>query len=361
MVHDCRRFSLDPAESRNISISFKPDFSASQVKEELVVSTSQGLLSFPLLASVPHQYLPLCSNSQPQLEFETVLQKLLLVVFCIVLLVLLSFTAREYHYHGGKYLLKPIAILSNKDMAVELEVEPNFNAEDTATKGSERLPLLLKEPSIVECIDKKPIVDSKPVLPPPKPTEPPPSVKPAPPVTATPLPYSTTSEPGKGDKSHAKSDEKDKKIPETVEPVAKKIETKESNAEANDTQSTMDAEAKNKPKLSVENMSKKKPPQPVKTVVSQPTPTPVVTPVAKPQVVSSEDRRKKKTPSEKSTAPDTSSSLKPRSNSTGSGSAPPPFLSDEDTTKKKDKAALRDSADSVKVKNPVTRNVSSHS
>jgi hypothetical protein len=65
-VEDCEAFLLGPGEVRDVRIAFRPDFSSSMVKRDLLIATSQGVHSFPLVATLPYDLLPLCVDSQPQ-------------------------------------------------------------------------------------------------------------------------------------------------------------------------------------------------------------------------------------------------------------------------------------------------------
>jgi hypothetical protein len=65
-VEGCGAFVLGPNEERDVRIAFRPDFSSSLVKRDLLVSTTQGVHSFPLVATLPYDLLPLCVDSQPQ-------------------------------------------------------------------------------------------------------------------------------------------------------------------------------------------------------------------------------------------------------------------------------------------------------
>lgn len=65
-VEGCEPFLLGPGEQRDLRIAFRPDFSSSLVKRDLLISTSQGTHSYPLVATLPYDLLPLCVDSQPQ-------------------------------------------------------------------------------------------------------------------------------------------------------------------------------------------------------------------------------------------------------------------------------------------------------
>jgi hypothetical protein len=64
-VEGCEAFVLGPGEVRDVRIAFRPDFSSSMVKRDLLIATSQGTHSFPLVATLPYDLLPLCVDSQP--------------------------------------------------------------------------------------------------------------------------------------------------------------------------------------------------------------------------------------------------------------------------------------------------------
>eukprot|EP01114_Cavostelium_apophysatum_P017710 TRINITY_DN5326_c0_g1_i2.p1 TRINITY_DN5326_c0_g1~~TRINITY_DN5326_c0_g1_i2.p1 ORF type:complete len:1169 (-),score=327.97 TRINITY_DN5326_c0_g1_i2:32-3538(-) len=120
-VQNCDEFDLKPSESRNISISFRPDFSSSLILHELRITTAAETISVPLSASLPHHYLPLCSSPKPQLEFEDLLRRSLVSIFVLVSILLASCSLREYRFHSNKYLTRPIAIISKDAVTFELE------------------------------------------------------------------------------------------------------------------------------------------------------------------------------------------------------------------------------------------------
>lgn len=83
-VSPCGPFTLQPNEEILISITFSPDFSSSIVKRSLIVSTSQGDISFPLEAELPYDWLSICADSQPLSSFQQTL-KLFFILFSIII------------------------------------------------------------------------------------------------------------------------------------------------------------------------------------------------------------------------------------------------------------------------------------
>eukprot|EP01097_Dermamoeba_algensis_P006934 TRINITY_DN4329_c0_g4_i2.p1 TRINITY_DN4329_c0_g4~~TRINITY_DN4329_c0_g4_i2.p1 ORF type:complete len:461 (+),score=180.83 TRINITY_DN4329_c0_g4_i2:583-1965(+) len=101
-VKNCTSFSLLPGAATNISISFRPDFTASLVRRELwVMTSSQGLLSFPLVARIPDELLPLCIDAQPLSELEEIVAFPFMSFLIFLLAIVAVLTLREY---GGGWV-----------------------------------------------------------------------------------------------------------------------------------------------------------------------------------------------------------------------------------------------------------------
>ncbi|KAK3278976.1 hypothetical protein CYMTET_13119 [Cymbomonas tetramitiformis] len=105
-VEDCSSttlLSLKPGQATHISISYQPDFSASEVRHELLVTTSAGTHSFPLVARLPHHLLPACLAAVPVGPMEVMVHR-----GCMLLmLALLIFFARILLSDFASYLKRP--------------------------------------------------------------------------------------------------------------------------------------------------------------------------------------------------------------------------------------------------------------
>jgi hypothetical protein len=237
-----------------------------------------------------------------------------MVVLCIIFLVLLAFTAREYHYNSNKYLLKPIAVLANKDMGLEL-VEPQ--PEETNIKGAEKTSLT------------------------PEPTP----VKTESPVKVQPEPVKDTSTKHIDTKNSIKSDEKDTKpvkshsdsehmvskkaaIEKLAESIAAVVPPDQTDSF---TKPVVSDDLKlNKSRSSIDRKKGNEPPTPTASIVKKTTLSNSANSAQKP-----DDRKKKKDTSPKlsdkplSLSDNVTPTIKPRSNSAGSG-VMPSFIVDEE-------------------------------
>eukprot|EP01087_Luapelamoeba_hula_P000070 TRINITY_DN1003_c0_g1_i1.p1 TRINITY_DN1003_c0_g1~~TRINITY_DN1003_c0_g1_i1.p1 ORF type:complete len:1504 (+),score=275.36 TRINITY_DN1003_c0_g1_i1:1230-5741(+) len=104
-VENCNSFdSLEAGESAKVSISFRPDFSSSVVKRDLLVYTSQGVFTFALVATLPYELLPLCVDSQPQGKIEETL-RITIKGFMVVIFVILALViVKEFSPSRNKYI-----------------------------------------------------------------------------------------------------------------------------------------------------------------------------------------------------------------------------------------------------------------
>ena len=95
-IEECSEFTLEPSEHRNVTIHYTPrEFHSPLIKHQLIVDTNQGPQLFTLIINIPFEYLSLCSNLQPQIQFESFVYKLL-VSFIVLILTFLGFlTKRE--------------------------------------------------------------------------------------------------------------------------------------------------------------------------------------------------------------------------------------------------------------------------
>jgi len=69
-VDTCWGFSLEPGQSSLVTISYIPDFASSKAHRTLVLSTSIGEVSLPMVAVLPHELLPACQAALPVADVE---------------------------------------------------------------------------------------------------------------------------------------------------------------------------------------------------------------------------------------------------------------------------------------------------
>eukprot|EP01133_Synstelium_polycarpum_P015402 gene15402-18266_t len=87
---------LEPGESINVHLAYEPDFSTSLLKRELVIRTNQDAFTFPIVGSMPHEYLPLCTHLRPSLIYEYPAKIVFIICMVILFLMLIFLTFREY-------------------------------------------------------------------------------------------------------------------------------------------------------------------------------------------------------------------------------------------------------------------------
>jgi hypothetical protein len=93
-LHNCGKFSLKPGEHTTFTVSYRPDFSSSLIRHQLVVSSSLGTSQIPLLATISPHLLPVLNSLQPPLPWEAAMRSLGLnsaVIGGLVLVVLAAF------------------------------------------------------------------------------------------------------------------------------------------------------------------------------------------------------------------------------------------------------------------------------
>jgi hypothetical protein len=79
-----------------VTIHYTPtEFHSSLIKHQLIVDTNQGPQLFTLVVNIPFEYLSLCSNLQPQIQFESFVYKLLVTFIVVILTFLGVLTKRE--------------------------------------------------------------------------------------------------------------------------------------------------------------------------------------------------------------------------------------------------------------------------
>lgn len=139
-VHDCDcdsgspMFTLKPGQKRNVTITFTPDFSSptSVIQQVLHIHSSQKEpLSFPMVAVLPYH----CSSEtadKSQTPFETNLQAILILLILFIVLAVGSLALLECRWNSEKYLLKPIAVLSQDDFT-----HFGFNGDSVESVGLE--------------------------------------------------------------------------------------------------------------------------------------------------------------------------------------------------------------------------------
>jgi hypothetical protein len=96
-LHNCGKFSLKPGEHTSFTVSYRPDFSSSLVKHQLVVTSSLGTTHVPLLATISPHLLPVLNSLQPPLPWETSMRSLGLNSAVIGGILLAAFAAFEWN------------------------------------------------------------------------------------------------------------------------------------------------------------------------------------------------------------------------------------------------------------------------
>eukprot|EP01132_Coremiostelium_polycephalum_P004817 gene4817-6004_t len=110
--HQIQDISLSPGDFVKLTVSFEPDFSTSFIKKDLIFRTNQESISFPLVGSLPHDYLPLCTHLHPSFFYEYPAKIVFIICMIILFFVLIFISWREYskphHHHHQHYVSKSI-------------------------------------------------------------------------------------------------------------------------------------------------------------------------------------------------------------------------------------------------------------
>ncbi len=96
-LHNCGKFSLKPGEHTSFTVSYRPDFSSSLIKRQLVVTSSLGTTQVPLLATISPHLLPVLNSLQPPLPWESAMRSLGLNSAVIGGILLVAFAAHEWN------------------------------------------------------------------------------------------------------------------------------------------------------------------------------------------------------------------------------------------------------------------------
>lgn len=112
-LHNCKPFSLTPAQTHNLTVTFTPDFSAATVRRDLVLFTDHGTYSFPLVAHMPATEVQLCAEVQaPHSAQVAHTARTLFIAFCFCMFVFfVVIIVQEYRYQpqGPRYTDKASA------------------------------------------------------------------------------------------------------------------------------------------------------------------------------------------------------------------------------------------------------------
>ncbi|KAF6162576.1 hypothetical protein GIB67_003122 [Kingdonia uniflora] len=107
MVHNCRSFSLEPGESKQLLISYQTDFSAAVVHRDLELALATGFLRIPMKVSFSFHTISLCRKS-----FVWLLLKKLLAVVLI---------AASVTFVGFSLILPQVMALGSQDYLFKTE------------------------------------------------------------------------------------------------------------------------------------------------------------------------------------------------------------------------------------------------
>lgn len=87
----------------SFSIRFAPDYTLSRVTSTLRLHTSTtGILTFPLLATLPHHLLPICYNSSPHSELESLASYLSVPLWLVALTAMILATVFQVNWHARR-------------------------------------------------------------------------------------------------------------------------------------------------------------------------------------------------------------------------------------------------------------------
>ena len=96
-------YALSLSLSLSHSCSFSPDFTLSRVTSALRLHTSTtGILHFPLLATLPHNLLPICYNSSPHSELELLASYLSVPLWLVALTAMILATIFQVNWHARR-------------------------------------------------------------------------------------------------------------------------------------------------------------------------------------------------------------------------------------------------------------------
>ncbi|GAB4847003.1 hypothetical protein Ancab_026015 [Ancistrocladus abbreviatus] len=105
IVHNCKGFTLEPGESRELWLSYRTDFSVPTVQRDLELTLATGILVIPMKASMPIWMLNLCHNSM----FWVRLKRYWVVIFLAASLIftIICFLLPYVMAHGSlDYLMR---------------------------------------------------------------------------------------------------------------------------------------------------------------------------------------------------------------------------------------------------------------
>ncbi|KAL2608461.1 hypothetical protein R1flu_027034 [Riccia fluitans] len=94
-VDTCEGFMLAPGQSAELHVSYRPDFTGEVFRRDLRLITSAGVIELPLLANLPQNILPLCSQISQSTLWEEAFLFLAIVALCVVLGVFFKMLAQE--------------------------------------------------------------------------------------------------------------------------------------------------------------------------------------------------------------------------------------------------------------------------
>eukprot|EP01088_Endostelium_zonatum_P018590 TRINITY_DN601_c0_g1_i2.p1 TRINITY_DN601_c0_g1~~TRINITY_DN601_c0_g1_i2.p1 ORF type:complete len:1977 (-),score=611.23 TRINITY_DN601_c0_g1_i2:44-5974(-) len=105
-VQTLLNISLAPNQNKTIKLHFRPDFTSSVVTSQLVLSTSQGTVFFPIRATIPYAMLPIClENAKPFGDIEHLLEDYMKIVLLAGFVFLAIFLLREVFIRRRKFNL----------------------------------------------------------------------------------------------------------------------------------------------------------------------------------------------------------------------------------------------------------------
>ena len=118
-------------------LRFAPDYTLSRVTSTLRLHTSTtGILTFPLLATLPHYLLPICYNNSPHSELESLASYLSVPLWLVALTAMILATVFQVNWHARR-LQRSIARMSmgsapsphGRDVPVQATGGATFNLQ----------------------------------------------------------------------------------------------------------------------------------------------------------------------------------------------------------------------------------------
>ena len=126
--------------------SFTPDFTMSRIQQTLVLHMTHGTeLAFLLLATLPHNFLPICYAALPRLDIEKLLSRITAVFMVLLLVVVIAMAVYSARYSNiCQYYEMDLPHHSNPVFDLNNLTEDGYVRNEVLTRS---VPLIIKQSS----------------------------------------------------------------------------------------------------------------------------------------------------------------------------------------------------------------------